>query len=95
MREKKRQRNHSGEEVREKETGNGGNKKKKRETLRVEQQERNKKRGKRREKHEKRDKKRGIVKNFLQRKKEVGKDREYADGLGFDTMHNSPTTKSK
>ena len=34
----------------------------------------------RREKHEKRDKKRGIVKNFLQRKKEVGRDREYADG---------------
>ena len=32
MREKKRRRNHSGEEVREKETGNGGNKKKKRET---------------------------------------------------------------
>ena len=49
-------------------------------TTREEQVERNKKRGKRREKHEKRDKKRGIVMNFLQRKKEVGKDREYADG---------------
>ena len=34
----------------------------------------------RREKHEKRDKKRGIVKKFLKRKKEVGKDRKYADG---------------